>query len=98
MSFDHDEKAGPQVYGGILTINRVGLQDNTLLECEVRRKLANQLASNLSHDAIQKTEGQYSDEYRLHVYVLTPAQLERLVQQRAERLHPSMPSMQWVHS
>ena len=94
MSFNHEE-ANLNVYGGILRVNKYGLQDDRWAESEIRRKLIGQLASKLACDAIQKTEDRYSTEFRLHVYVLTPTQLERLVQQRAERMYPNSPNWQW---
>lgn len=96
MTFEYDVEAKLNVYGGVAMVNKAGLVDDGLIESMTRRRLVEQLASTLVRDAIFKTDKGYSYEYRLQVYVLTPDQLEKYVQRRAERMHPSSPSVEWV--
>ena len=96
MSFSYDIGAKLNTYGGIAMVNKSGLVDDNLLDSMVRRRLVEQFAATLAHDAIIKTDKVYSYEYRLQVYVLTPDQLEKYVQRRAERLRSQSPSMEWL--
>ena len=54
-------------------------------------RLREQLASELSISAMQVTGNKYSVDYEIRLYVLTPDQLEKYVQRRAERLRYGNP-------
>ena len=96
MSFNHDPEAKLNRYGGLLVENKRGQTDTGAPHSMMRKRLLEQFANNLAHDAVTITETRYTKEYRLEVYVLTTAQLEKYVQHRAERLFPSMPSVRWA--
>lgn len=96
MSFDNDPDAKLNVYGGLIVENTRGMLNTGITESMMAKRLIEQLAVNLAHDAVTITETKYSKEHRLQVYVLTPAQLEKYVQRRAERLHQSTPSAHWA--
>lgn len=96
MSFNHDPEAKLNVYGGLIIENRRGRLDTSVPHSMMTQRLYQQLAANLASDAVTVEESLYAKEYRLQVYVLTPAQLEKYVQRRAERLHPSMPDCHWA--
>lgn len=58
----------------------------------MRRRMASQLASLLTQEsALERTDAQYGREYRARFYVVTPMQLEKYVQRRAERLGYASP-------
>lgn len=57
-----------------------------LLHSMVFERLRDQVARVLTSDAVRKTEGIYSTDYEVRLYVLTPDQLEKYVQRRAERI------------
>jgi hypothetical protein len=96
MSFSHDTEAKLNIYGGVAMVNKSGLVDDKLIGSMVRSRLVEQFACTLAQDAIIKTDKGYSYEYHLQVYVLTPAQLEKYVQRRAERLRSQSPNMEWL--
>lgn len=96
MSFDHDPDCKLNVYGGLIVENTKGMLNTSVPTSMMCDRLFAQLATNLAHDAITVTETPYTKEYRLSVYVLTPAQLEKYVQRRAESLSPARISCQWV--
>jgi len=96
MSFDHDVEANLNTYGGRIVENKVSLTGSGVPRSMMVKRLYEQLAVNLAYDAVTTTEDKYSVTHDLRVYVLTPEQLEKYVQRRAERLHPSMPEPRWV--
>ena len=95
MSFDSDPECRLNVYGGLLVENTGGMRNTGLADSMMRQRLYDQLAGHLAADAVTVTETPYTREHRLQVYVLTSAQLEKYVQRRAEKLHPSIPSVRW---
>ena len=96
MSFNYDPEARLNVYGGTLIENTRANLNTSITRSMIREKLIAQLATTLASEAVTVTETAYTKEHRLQVYVLTSAQLEKYVQRRAEILHPSRPSPQWV--
>ena len=92
MSFDHDPKAGPQVYGGRAVLHNMEMHNEFAVRA-IYRRLSDQLAITLTEDATVVTPREYSVEYDLRVYVLTPSQLARMVQQKAEELSRGYPTM-----
>lgn len=96
MTFKHDPESELNIYGGLIVENTKGALNTNIPASMFRQRLFEQLANNLAHDAVTITETPYTKEHRLQVYVLTPAQLERYVQRRAERLYPSRPGPVWV--
>lgn len=91
MNFDPD--ARPTVFHASFVENHRGLLGTDIPKLEIHNRLFQYLAEEISHSCIETEVGKYSTEHRLRVYVLTVDQLERLVQKRAERLYPSIPSI-----
>ena len=58
---------------------------------KIRQRLVEHLATAITDQCVIKTVGIYSTEHRLRVYVLTHDQLERVIQNRASRMHPGIP-------
>lgn len=96
MSFNNDPESKLNVYGGLLVENTKGMLGTGVPTSMIRQRLYKQLANQLTADAVTVTETEYTREHRLQVYVLTPAQLEKYVQRRAERLYKSSPDVKWV--
>lgn len=96
MSFDSDPDAKLNSYGGQIIENKSGLVGTGLHRSMMVRRLMEQLAANLADGAVVTTEDAYTVQHKLQVYVLTPTQLERYVQRRAERLHKTLPDVRWV--
>ena len=59
----------------------------------IQEQLLDRLSHGLSRACIRYEVGSHSTEHRLDVYVLTPDELEHLIQQRAERLLSTEPSV-----
>lgn len=93
MSLDHDSNAGPEIINVAVRENKRGLVGTSVPTDMIRRRLLHMLAAEVTGHCVKVTEDEFSTEYRVEVYVLTAGQLERLVQRRAERLHPGMPSI-----
>ena len=96
MSFNHDQDSKLNIYGGLIVENTGGMLNTSMTTSMFRQRLIDQLAANLASDAVEVTETKYTKEHRLQVYVLTPAQLEKYVQRRAEMLHQTRPGPVWV--
>jgi hypothetical protein len=96
MSMNHDSDAGPEIIGVAVRENKRGLVGTSVPTNMIRERLAHMLAAEVAGHCVKVTEDAYSTEYRVEVYVLTAGQLERLVQRRAERLYPGMPSVMEV--
>lgn len=92
MSFDRNPDVPPQMFHATIRENKRGLVGTPIPTDMIRKRLTAFLASEISR-CVQVTEDKYSTEYRLEVYVLTADQVERLVQRRAERLYPGIPSV-----
>ena len=54
------------------------------------------LGKATTHECMLSETGKHVALHKLDVYVLTPDQLERRVQQLSRRLHPSMPSVHLI--
>ena len=93
MSFDRDSDAELTIMSCAIRENNAGLLNTQIPLRMIQKRLVEQLAVQLTSDCTQITEEKYSTEYRLKVYVLTPDQLEKYVQRRAERLHSSIPNV-----
>ena len=91
MTFD--EKDPPRMFFAKVLENKHGKLGTGIPKEVIVRRLVDYIAHGVSEDAIEVTENEFSIEYRLSVYVLSPAQLERLIAFRAERMHPSIPSI-----
>lgn len=91
MSFNSDSDSNLNIMGCAFRENHGGLINSKVPFNMIRRRMAEQLATKLTEDCMQVTKEKYSTEYRLQVYVLTPDQLEKYVQRRAEQLSPYRP-------
>lgn len=91
--FNRDPRAEPsQLKVSFTTQNTVEQRDHHHFFVEqVRRELVNRLMETVSQDCIEIVEGLYTTEYRLNLWVLTPDQLGRLVQDKAEQLFRGSP-------
>ena len=83
----------PRRFSCQITESHAGRRPVELPAQLIEEKLTAQLSQMISRDCMQYTVGEYSTEHRLDVYVLTPDQLERLIQQRAERLLATHPGV-----
>lgn len=95
MSFDSDPEAKLNTYGGRVIENKRSRVDTGVPRGMMRQRLIEQLASTLVDDAVTVTDTAYDRTHELRVYILTSSQLEKYVQHRVERLHPSIPSVRW---
>lgn len=88
FGFDRNPKSRPQqIRVSFTTQNTVEQMDHRQYFIEnVRRELVERLMSTLANDCIEVTEGLYTTEYRLNLWVLTADQLGRLVQDKADEL------------
>jgi hypothetical protein len=88
MSFDFDPDAKLNQIGARFTVNNLERDKQTerMVDRMIFDRMCGQLASILSVEAMRRTEGVYSTDYEIRLYVLTPDQLEKYVQRRAERL------------
>jgi hypothetical protein len=91
MTFD--EKDPPRMFSAKVLENKHGKLGTGIPRNIIVKRLFDYIARGISDDAIKVTDNEFSIEHRLSVYVLSPAQLERLVALRAERTHPSIPSI-----
>lgn len=91
MSLDPDSNS--IMFTSCFAASNVGVLKSGIPEAEIRRRLVDYLADEIADKCINRKVGKYATEYQLRVYVLTHDQLERLIQARAARMHPSMPSV-----
>lgn len=94
--FDPHPEAKLQIYGGQIIEHKPGpLIAGGLIDSMFRQRLYEQLAGALT-DCVRIEEGVYMRKYHMQVYVLTPDQLEKYVQRRADRLYPGRPDVRWA--
>ena len=92
MSFNHDPKAGPQVYRVRAVLHNIDMHNEFAVRA-IYRRVSDQLAISLAEEATVVTAGEYGVEYDLRVYVLTPNQLARMVQEKADQLRVNYPTV-----
>lgn len=96
MSFDHDPKAGPQVFSVRYSLSNLGsFQEQQHAKNMARQRVEAMLAHNLVEVTTTKNEQAYITNYEIRVFVLTPDQLARLVQEKAEKLNRGYPDVQF---
>lgn len=91
MNWDPDSKL--TMFTSSFAESNVGVRKTGIPEAEVRRRLVDYLADEITDKCLTRKVGTYCTEYQLRMYVLTHDQLEKLIQARASRMHPSMPSV-----
>jgi hypothetical protein len=70
-----------------LTVNKLAIKhaiDGSLIRRYMHKLVMEEVADNLSRDAIKQVENSDSIDYSIQVYVVTPNQLEEYVKRRIE--------------
>lgn len=91
--FDPHPQARPVQLGvSFTTQNDIAQTDHRPHFIEhIRRELVNQIMDTIANDCVEVIPGVYTTEYRLKLWVLTPDQLGRLVQDKADQLSRGFP-------
>lgn len=86
---DRDSKAAPLVSAGLEVSNQEfrHARGEACVTDYIHRNLTSQLAEIMTRDCVVKTRTDYTTRYEVRLYVLTPDQLHRLIERRADDLH-----------
>jgi hypothetical protein len=92
---DFDDEAKLNQIGARFTVNNLERSQMTtdMVERMMFDRMRSQLAGLITREAVRVTEGAYHTEYETRLYVLTPGQLEKYVQRRAERIGYGRPQI-----
>lgn len=88
MSIDFDSDAKLNTLSARYTVSHAAERQSAdrMVRSMAFQRIRDYLARELADSAIRVTEEKYSTDFEVRVYVLTPDQLEKYVQRRAERL------------
>ena len=96
MSFDRDPDARLTYFTACVTVSNNAEDDAafSMPRNVVFDQLLSYLASAITEDCMVRRKEKYHTAFELRAYVLTADQLERLVQQRAERMVRGWPGIE----
>lgn len=94
--FSTNPDSSPCMFHACISESHAAEMQSSLPKSMIYERLLEHLGNSITHECTQKETGKYVTLHKLDVYVLTPDQLECLVQRRAMRLHPSAPSVHLV--